>query len=145
MTDRLLLSGMLLVNENTELLLLHKKNYNHYETPGGKVEASDFSEKKGEKAALLNCALRELREEIGDSIKISSPKYFGSANFTIPDGRKATAHKFTATIISGKPRIMEPEAFDDYIFIPIKSITEYKLSPDLLILTERIKAYFSKE
>ena len=34
----LILSGCLVVNENKELLLLYRKDHNHYETPGGKVK-----------------------------------------------------------------------------------------------------------
>lgn len=135
---KLLLSGMLLLNEEEKILLLHKINHNHYETPGGKVEQSDYSN-NDERQAIKNCALREMREEIGDGINISEPKYFGSAELTIPDGREALAHKFAARILSGEPKLMEPDSFDGYAMIPLSDLDKYSLSPDLTILLPKLK------
>ena len=38
---RIILSGCFIINENNELLLLHRKDHNHYETPGGKVDVGE--------------------------------------------------------------------------------------------------------
>lgn len=128
--DRLVLVSCMVINSNKEILLLYKKKHGFYETPGGKVENE----------SLENAALRELHEELGDNIKTGPLKIFiDKHNFTIPDGRKAEVTKFTCNYISGEIKLMEPEVFDHFKWIPIKDLEKYKISPDLQQLTERMK------
>ena len=84
--SRLILSGCLVINDKMEVLLLHRKDHNYYETPGGKVELSECSNPDNPTIDdLSKTAKRELLEELGFDIKINKLKYFGSVEFTIPD------------------------------------------------------------
>jgi len=38
MNKILILSGCLVINDKKEVLLLHRKDHNHYETPGEKLK-----------------------------------------------------------------------------------------------------------
>lgn len=138
----LLLSGCLIVNDKSEILLLFRKDHKHYETPGGKVERSEcVNFAKPTLEELSNAALREANEELGNNIKLSKLEYFGCVSFQIPDGRYAVAHKFVAKLISGTPKIIE-DNFERFDYLPIDILEFYNLSPDLKILVPRIKAYF---
>jgi len=138
--ERLILSGCLVVNNNKEILLLYKKNHNHYETPGGKVEEKECADiREPSIEDLKKTAERELCEELGNDIKFEDLKYFGCVEFMIPDGRLAVAHKFITKIISGKPVLMEPDEFSRFDYLPIDRLEEYPLSPDLKLLLSKIK------
>ncbi|MBW2968741.1 NUDIX hydrolase [Candidatus Woesearchaeota archaeon] len=140
MTKKLILSGCLVVNDNKEVLLLYKKNHKHYETPGGKLDPEDCSvPNQCTVDDLAKTARRELFEELGDDIEVEPLKFFDKIEFTIPDGRKAVANKFLTRIIKGKPRNNEPETFDRIDYLPIEKIEEYPISPDLKLLTSRLK------
>ena len=141
----ILLSGCLIVNQNKEILLLYRRDHKHYETPGGKVDPGEVSDpEKPTIAELAKSAERELYEEIGKDIKIKKLEYFGKVEFEIPDGRKAVANKFLTRIISGTPIINEPELFDRFDYLPIQSLEQYSISPDLKLLVNKLKQYFSE-
>ena len=143
MNSILILSGCLIINKSNELLLWHRLDHDHYETPGGKIkvdECKDFNNPTIEE--LKNAAKRELYEELKNA-EFSELKYFEKVEFAIPCGKKAIAYKFITKIIKGKPEINEPELFDKIEFIPIKNIERYKISPDLVLLTKKIRNYFT--
>lgn len=136
--ERLILSGCLVLNDKKEVLLLFKKNHQHYETPGGKVEnCKDPLNPAIEE--LKREAQRETFEELGNDIKISDLEYFGNISFTIPDGRLAIAHKFTTTILEGTPKNNEPEVFDHITWIPLETLEQYPISPDFKLLLPKLK------
>jgi|SRR3989344_622508 len=142
--DRIILSGCIILNENNEILLLYRKDHNHYETPGGKLnpdECLNFENPTTEE--LAKAAKRELFEELGNKIRIKDIYYFGNVEFTIPDGRKAIANKFIVKIY-GEPVINEPERFSKIEYIPIKSLEKYPISPDLKLLLHKIKNELGK-
>ena len=127
----IVLSGCFVVNPEKEVYLLFRKKYQHYETPGGKAEPGEN---------LRETALRELFEEVSgiredDIIEV---KYFGSVHFTIPDGRKAVAHKFIIRLNKNLNLKPNEEIFDEKLskFIPIRKLKDIqeKLSPDLKTL-----------
>jgi 8-oxo-dGTP pyrophosphatase MutT (NUDIX family) len=136
--EQLILSGCLVINDKKEILLLFKKNHQHYETPGGKVENCKDSKNPTLKE-LKEEARRETFEELGEDIKISELEYFGNISFTIPDGRLAIANKFTTTILEGTPKNNEPENFDHIKWIPLSEIEKYPISPDLKKLILKLK------
>lgn len=137
---RIILSGCLVINDKKEVLLLYRKDHHHYETPGGKVDPEECTNPDNPTIEdLAKTAERELHEELGEDLKIQKPKYFGKAEFTIPDGRRAVANKFLTKIISGTPKITEPELFSEFDYLPIGRLEEYPLSPDLKILLPKIK------
>jgi len=139
---KLILSGCLVINDKKEILLLYKKSHKHYETPGGKVNLKECSNKKTPSINdLERAAERELYEELGKNIKIAKIKYFGKVEFTIPDGRPAVAHKFITKIINGTPELNEPEVFDKFDYLPIEKLENYPISPDLKLLLKKLKLF----
>lgn len=133
----MILSGCLIINDNKELLLLHRKDHDHWETPGGKVE--DTKEAIPTRKELRNNAIREVFEELGTDIMIAELEYFENVSFKAPNGKKAIAHKFFTWIIEGTPIIAEPETFDKLEYIPIDKLEEYPVSPDLKLFLPRLQ------
>ncbi|MGV8169448.1 MAG: NUDIX hydrolase [Candidatus Nanoarchaeia archaeon] len=137
---KLLLSGCLVVNENNEVLLLFRKDHQHYETPGGKVKVEECRNPENPSLEeLQTAAVRELHEEIGSDLEITPPAYFGSIEFLTPDKRLAVAHKFLTRIVSGTPRVMEKETFSKLDYLPLDRLEQYPVSPDLKLLLSKIK------
>ncbi len=145
MEEKLILSGCLLLNKKKEILLLKRKDHNHYETPGGKVEVTDI-EKEDKKTidlqALRKTAERELKEELGEDIEIDYLKFFSNVVFTTPDGSKAVANKFTVNLIKGEPKLNEPDLFSEIKWISIKDLETIELSPDLKLIIPLLKQRF---
>ena len=142
MTGKIILSGCLIVNEKSEILLLYRKDHKHYETPGGKIISEECSNPENPSIEdLAKTAERELYEELGDNIKVEELKYFGKVEFKIPVGRIAIANKFLTSIESGKPRINEPKIFSKLEYLPIKNLEHYPISPDLKLLLPKLKKY----
>lgn len=136
---KLILSGCLVIKDK-KVLLLYKKNHEHYETPGGKVNLDECSNREDpSEEDLRKAAERELYEELGSDIKVKDLEYFGHADFVIPDGRLAIAHKFVTEIISGEPKLMEPDTFSKFDYLDISKLEEYPISPDLKLLLDKIK------
>lgn len=143
---KLILSGCLIINQKGELLLLYKDKHKHYETPGGKVELSECKDPRNPTLEeLAKTVEREAYEELGNDIQLEPLVYFGKVDFTIPDGRKATAHKFITTIKSGEPRINEPDAFSKLDYLPIDRLEAYPISPDLKLIASKIKEGIKKK
>lgn len=140
--EKLILSGCILLNGNNEIILLHRIKHDHYETPGGKIdpeECIDFKNPTIEE--LKKAALRELSEEISNTIEIEKPIYLDKIEFTIPDGRESIAHKFLVKIKYGIPKVNsnETDIFDHCKSIPINELVNYKLSPDLKLFLPELK------
>lgn len=139
---RLILSGCLVINDKKEVLLLFRTKHRHYETPGGKVNTEECKNPSNpSEEDLAKTAEREAYEELGNGIRLAKLKYFGKAEFTIPDGRLAVANKFVTKIISGKPVLAEPELFSKFEWLPLEKLAEYSVSPDLKLLAPRLKDY----
>ncbi len=135
---RLILSGCFILNERKELLLLHRKDHDHYETPGGKVDVGECKNPDTiSEEELLKTAQREVYEELGRNIILAPLQYFGSVEFIIPDGRLAIANKFLTSIVSGKPELAEPHLFDALEYIKISDLDTKPLSPDLKLFLKQ--------
>ena len=102
MKNILKLAGVIILNDNKELLLLHRNTVKRtqWEIPGGKVEKDEL---------LENAAIREAREELGVEIKII--KELGNMNFC-EDNNTMNYTWFLAHINEGIPQIMEKDKFD---------------------------------
>ncbi len=139
---KVLLSGCLILNDRKEVLLLYRRDHNHYETPGGKVRLRECSNPKNPAIVdLARTAEREAYEELGNDIKLAELSYFLKVEFAIPDGRKAVAHKFLTKILSGKPRLNEPDTFSKMDYLPVETLEEYSISPDLQLFLEELKSH----
>ena len=137
---RIILSGCLILNDKNELLLLHRKDHNHYETPGGKVDIGECLDPNNpSKSELKKTAQREVYEELGTKIVLAPLEYFGFVEFTVPDGRIAVANKFLTKIISGKPELAEPELFDRFDYLKITNLDLYTISPDLTLFLNQLR------
>jgi len=136
---RLILAGGVIVNDKKQILLLLKKSHNHYEMPGGKVnleECEDSEEPSIEE--LSKAAEREVYEELG-SVELEKLKYFAKIEFTIPDGRKAIGYNFLTKIISGEPKINEPELFSDLNYFDISELEDLNIAPNLRLLLPKLR------
>ncbi len=75
-TNKLILSGCLVINTKREILLLYRKDHQHYETPGGKVNQDEcLNPKNPTLEELAKAAQRELHEEVSRNIKIKTLVY----------------------------------------------------------------------
>ncbi|MFH1771001.1 MAG: NUDIX domain-containing protein [archaeon] len=97
------------IEKDGKLLLLHKIKWNHWELPGGKIEPGETPEQT---------AKREAEEETGCKVEII--KYIGFVDFENYKGKKRS-HQFKAKIISGEPRVTEPNTFDNIDYIDLNN------------------------
>ena len=125
-----------LVIKDRSILLLHRIDHDHYETPGGKLSDVDRSDPDLiTRDDLLRCALRELSEEVDC---IAEP--YAAAiehRFTLRDGRSAYVAKFPMRFVSGSLALREP-IFDEARFVTLSEFAQIRLAPDLVELRERI-------
>ena len=130
--NQLLLAGCIIINNDNEILLLHRNapNRAQWETPGGKVEKNETPRA---------CAIREAEEELG--VKIEIIKELGRKKFR-EDQHIMVYIWFLAKIINGEPRVMEAK-HDDLDFWTWEEIKHKKdLSPNTQNL---VKAYLNHE
>lgn len=136
------LSGMLIYNDKEEVMLLHRIDHDHYETPGGKVDDLDCKNpKKPTEKDYRNAAIRETFEEAGQEFIFEDPEYVGNVTFLKPKGKEAIAHKFKTRIVFGKPEIKEPKTFDKIKWFSKEELEKEnsKISNDLkLFLKEKL-------
>ncbi len=134
------MAGFFLLNKKAEVLLLFRAKWQHWETPGGKLEQGEaLNPVRPTQAELGQIARRELSEEVVGIERISKPWYFGWCTFIIPDGRRAVVHKFAAYLLAGTPEVGEPEVFSACQWLPVKELQNYPLSPDLKKLLPKIQ------
>lgn len=128
------LAGCVILNEKSEVLLLHRNTSvrKQWETPGGKIEPNEDTQKAAE---------REIEEELGVDIKIV--KKLGTKDF-IEDDYVMTYTWFQAEVVSGESKIVEKDKFDNLQYHTWEHLKEIKdqLSPNTHNLVE---AYFSKK
>lgn len=142
---KIILSGCLIMNQNKEILLLHRKDHKYFETPGGKVRAEECADSRNPTMLeLQKTAMREAYEELGDGIKLDNLFFLRSIDFALPDGRKATANKFLTRVLHGTPRVNEPDVFSELRWISSKDLGKVKLSPDLKLIKEDVKRILEK-
>ena len=126
-----------LVIEDGAVLLLHRIDHDHYETPGGKLALGDCVDPENPaEADLLRCAMRELEEEVDCIAEPSGPPI--EHRFTLRDGRRAYVAKFPMRFVSGSLRVRE-QVFDEARFVPIRELRSLRLSPDLSELLDEIE------
>lgn len=96
------LAGCIIRDEEGKILLLHRNTpkRQQWEIPGGKVDENEDAKK---------AAIREIREELGVDVEITS--LIGEKEFT-EDGFTMSYTWYAANILQGQPQIMEPETFD---------------------------------
>lgn len=136
------LSGMFIYDNKNRVMLLHRIDHDHYETPGGKIELLDCQDPKNPtEKDYRNAAIREVFEEVGQGFIFEDPKYVKGITFEMPNGKTAIAHKFKTKILFGEPKIKEEETFDEIKWFSKEELRneKSKISPDLkLFLKENL-------
>jgi 8-oxo-dGTP diphosphatase len=96
-----------------------------YEFPGGKIEIGEIPEES---------LIRELMEEM--NIKIKVKEYIGESIYDYGEGKVICLKGFTAEILEGEIKLSD---HDEYRWITLKEITNYKLAPADISLVEKLK------
>jgi 8-oxo-dGTP diphosphatase len=118
------LCGCAIIEEG-KLLLLFKKNKQHYEFPGGKIEAGE---------APADTAKREAREELGVEVELVA---HASDEVFMLDGIQYRSHKYLARITSGTPHVVETDKFDHLCWMPIESYAEFPVAPNVVMFCKK--------
>jgi 8-oxo-dGTP diphosphatase len=116
------LSGVILPNENGEILLIHRStpHRTQWEIPGGKIEPNEEPPV---------AAAREALEELG--IVVSILRELGSESFE-EDGHSMMYTWFLGDTNNVEPRIGEPDKYDGIRYWPIRELgtTSETISPN---------------
>lgn len=95
-----------------DYVLLVKRKGDHqggkWSFPGGHLEMFEEPEV---------CALRELREECGEDIRVTVPRFLAAVNTPYPEeGRHYVVLFYVCDYINGKPINAEPEKHDEVLW-----------------------------
>lgn len=117
-------AGCVIYDEQGRILLLYRNMSGHqqWELPGGKQEEGE---------SLEEAATREVLEETGLTVEIV--KNLGNCSFAQSDIDWDYTW-YEALIISGVPKIVEPETFNDLAYWSIDDLRKHKgkgLSPNI--------------
>ena len=124
--NKLFLAGCVILKDDC-ILLLNRKKTNWYELPGGKIDPQESAEE---------AAKRELKEEMSCDVQII--KQLGKKDFE-ENGYVMSYTWFLAKIKEEQvPKIGEPEKFDHFKYIPIKTLANYNLSPNMKNLVNEL-------
>lgn len=123
-TQATIMAGCVIPDRQGRLLVLHRKEHDRWEIPGGKVEVAD-----GEKP--VNAAIREGGEELGEVVSVE--RYLGRAAFDFGD-RKFIYHFFEGVMTTGNIPMAAEDIFDNL---------EYKFPAELreLHLAGKLSAF----
>jgi 8-oxo-dGTP diphosphatase len=112
------LAGCIINDSQNNILLLHRNTAarQHWEIPGGKLETDEDA---------ASSAVREVKEELGITVKIE--KLLGGREFT-EDDIKMHYTWYKAKIVSGQPKVMEPEIFDGMRYFSADEMHDIVLS-----------------
>lgn len=98
-----IMAGCVIPDRQGRLLVLHRREHDRWELPGGKVE-TDFQEKP------VNAAIRECGEEIGEVVSVE--RYLGRAAFDFGE-RKYDYFFFEGVMTAGNIPMAGEDIFDD--------------------------------
>jgi 8-oxo-dGTP diphosphatase len=116
------LSGVILRNENGEILLIHRATprLTQWEIPGGKIEPDE---------APSSAAAREALEEL--NVDVSIVRELGSDSFE-EDGHSIMYTWFLGDTNDGEPQIGEPDKYDGMRYWPVQELsrTTEAISPN---------------
>ncbi|MDO8661034.1 MAG: NUDIX domain-containing protein, partial [Candidatus Woesearchaeota archaeon] len=113
--------------KDNKILLLNKKESQIWELPGGKIENGESPEQT---------AVREAKEELGVDVK---PIHYLGYTDLVHKEKELRSHKVLCKIIAGIPKIMEPEVFESFDWLPfsqnnIQKYSSFNLAPNVLQL-----------
>lgn len=119
------LAGSLIV-EDGKVLLLYRRDEQHWEVPGGKVE---------EEESPTQAAVREAEEEIGVDIALEKPFYTGEFQH---DGKMFLWNGYLAEIESGEPELQE-DKFGELGWFEGSELDGMKLAPNLEMILPALR------
>ena len=93
----------------TEVVLVHRKRYDDWSLPKGKVEAGE---------SLPACAVREVREETAVAIRLGTP--LDSVNYDAGRVGLKQVHYWSASVVSARRRAPDAEV-DVVSWLPLKA------------------------
>ena len=115
MTEQMIsLAGGIILDSDERVLLLHRNTTKRvqWEIPGGKQDPGE---------TLEEVARRELKEELGVEVKLI--RKLGEMQFQ-EDSFIMSYAWFLAEVVSGTPRVVEPETHDELRFFSIDELAD---------------------
>jgi len=103
--------------QGTEVLVVHRPSYRDWTLPKGKLGAHE---------PAPSCAVREVREETGVSIRLGRP--LGSVRYPVPSGSKVV-HWWVGHVVGEKPRKPNREV-DQVQWLPVAEAASLLTYPD---------------
>lgn len=119
------LAGCLIIQDR-KILLLYRKDENHWEVPGGKVEEDE---------SPTEAAIRETREEIGVEIELRKPFYTGEFQH---NEEMFLWNSYVAQIKDGEPRIQK-DKFKELKWFEGSELDELELAPNLEMILPALR------
>ena len=111
------LAGNLIVEEG-KILLLYRKDEQHWEVPGGKVEEDE---------SPTTAAIREAEEEIGVEVALKKPFYSGEFQ---KDEEIFLWHGYVSKIKEAEPEIQE-DKFKELKWVEPNQLDDIEIAPNL--------------
>jgi 8-oxo-dGTP diphosphatase len=126
----ILVTAAILIKDNSVLIAKRKSSDslpNKWEFPGGKIEDNETAEQ---------CLIRELKEEFGINIKITS--YFGDSIYQYPEF-KIKLIAFHCKWLDGQ---IVSSAHDEYKWVRIEKLDKYDFADaDIPLVKKLMKEY----
>lgn len=124
------LAGCVIRDDRGRILLLHrnKPDLSWWEIPGGQVEEGEAPEA---------AAIREVREETGLEVRIGG--LLGEAELESTNHEPAQFYWFSAEIVSGEPRALEPESHDEISYMDITDLGRDQVSTSTNWVRDNLK------
>ena len=119
------LAGNLILDEKM-LLLLYRKDEEHWEVPGGKVEENE---------SPAQAAVREAEEEIGAEIELKKPFYTGEFQH---DNQIFVWHAYVSEIQQRRPEVQESK-FEELRWVEPGELDELDLAPNLEMILPALR------
>lgn len=98
-------------------IMLHQRKgpfgTNYWGSGGGKLDLGE---------SLMAGALRELREEAGDTMQVANVRFLGILNFTEMKPKHFVDASFAADWVSGEPENTEPDKMTEWQWFPLGNL-----------------------
>lgn len=123
------LAGCVLTDAHDRVLLLHRRDHNQWQLPGGRVESGEIP---------AQAAIREVHEELG--IVVTALHRIGSTAFRQGEA-DYFCEWFQVTQHEWEPGLREPEVYDKqrYVNLLMRRIGRMTLSPNVIDLAQALE------
>ncbi len=132
--------GLLLVKDGKILLGKRKSPHGHgeYGGPGGHLEHME---------SFKDCALRELREEAGQQIKVKNVRFLCITNMRKYNPKHYIDVGIVAEWVSGTPKVIEPHKLESWGWYDIDNLPTplFAVEPNYVVAYKTGKTYFEED